>query len=67
MSKGVNKVILIGNLGQEPTISTTTNGVLIANISLAVSESRKDPNKKFIVSLSFFSLEFFILILQSLF
>ena len=36
MSKGVNKVILIGNLGQEPTISTTTNGVLIANISLAV-------------------------------
>lgn len=44
MSKGVNKVILIGNLGQEPTISTTTNGVLIANISLAVSESRKDPN-----------------------
>ena len=44
MSNGVNKVILIGYLGQEPKVSQTTSGILVANISIAVSESRKDPS-----------------------
>lgn len=44
MSKGVNKVILIGNLGQDPQVSQTQSGLLVANISIAVSESRRDAS-----------------------
>lgn len=43
-SKGVNKVILIGNLGQDPDVRYTTGGEAIATISLATSESWKDKN-----------------------
>ena len=42
MARGVNKVILIGNLGKEPEIRYTPNGVAIANLTLATSESWKD-------------------------
>ena len=38
----VNKVILVGNLGQDPEIRATQNGKEIANFSLATSESWKD-------------------------
>ena len=38
----VNKVILVGNVGQEPDIRATSNGKEIANIRLATSESWKD-------------------------
>ena len=41
MSRGVNKVILIGNLGQDPAVRYTPSGVAIANLSLATSESWK--------------------------
>ncbi len=41
---GVNKVILIGNLGSDPEVKYTTNGVPVANISLATSESWTDRN-----------------------
>ena len=41
-SRGVNKVILIGNLGQDPEVRYTPNGVAIANLRLATSESWKD-------------------------
>ncbi len=41
-SKGVNKVILIGNLGQKPEIRYTSNGNAITNISIATSEIWKD-------------------------
>ncbi len=44
MSKGVNKVILIGNLGQEPEVKYMPNGNAVANISVATSESWKDKN-----------------------
>lgn len=44
MSKGVNKVILIGNLGKDPEVRYATNGNAIANITLATSESWKDKN-----------------------
>lgn len=44
MSKGINKVILVGNLGQDPEIRYTQNSVAIANMSVATSESWKDKN-----------------------
>lgn len=44
MARGVNKVILIGNLGKDPEMRYTPNGVAIANLTLATSESWKDKN-----------------------
>lgn len=41
-SKGVNKVILIGNLGQEPEVRYMPNGSPVANITLATSEIWRD-------------------------
>jgi single-strand DNA-binding protein len=41
---GVNKVILIGNLGQDPEVRYTAGGDAVANISLATSETWKDRN-----------------------
>jgi len=40
----INKVILLGNVGQDPTIKTTQNNDKIATFSLATSESYKDKN-----------------------
>lgn len=42
MARGVNKVILIGNLGNEPEIRYTAGGAAVANISLATAESWRD-------------------------
>jgi single-strand DNA-binding protein len=42
MARGVNKVILIGNLGQEPEVRYMPNGNAVANITIATSESWKD-------------------------
>ena len=42
MSKGVNKVILVGNVGQDPETKFTASGTAIANLSVATSESWKD-------------------------
>ena len=44
MSRGINKVILIGNLGNEPEIRSTGAGALIATLSVATSESWRDRN-----------------------
>ena len=41
-SKGVNKVILVGNLGQDPEVRYMPNGNAVANLSIATSESWKD-------------------------
>ncbi len=41
---GVNKVILIGNLGKDPEVRHLENGTAVANFSLATSESYKDRN-----------------------
>lgn len=41
---GVNKVIIVGNLGNDPEIRYSNNGAAIANISVATSESWKDKN-----------------------
>ncbi|WP_395479723.1 single-stranded DNA-binding protein [Candidatus Curculioniphilus buchneri] len=40
--RGINKVILIGNLGQDPEIRYMPNGNAVANITLATSESWRD-------------------------
>ncbi|OGT07971.1 MAG: hypothetical protein A2X78_00215 [Gammaproteobacteria bacterium GWE2_37_16] len=42
MARGVNKVILIGNLGSDPEVRYTPNGNAVANISLATSEVWRD-------------------------
>lgn len=41
-SRGVNKVILIGNLGNDPEVKYTASGSAITNITVATSESWKD-------------------------
>jgi len=42
--KGVNKVIIIGNLGKDPEIRYSQNGVAVASMSIATTESWKDKN-----------------------
>ncbi|MHB8564818.1 MAG: single-stranded DNA-binding protein [Acidiferrobacteraceae bacterium] len=42
MSRGVNKVILVGHLGRDPEMRYAQNGSAIARVSLATSESWKD-------------------------
>lgn len=43
-SKGVNKVILVGNLGKDPEVRYTPNGKAAANLTIATSESWKDQS-----------------------
>lgn len=42
MARGINKVILIGNLGQDPETRFMPSGGAVTNVSLATSESWKD-------------------------
>lgn len=42
MSRGVNKVILVGNLGADPEVRYMPNGGAVANVRIATSESWKD-------------------------
>jgi len=42
MARGVNKVILVGNLGRDPEMKYTASGAAIANITVATSESWND-------------------------
>lgn len=44
MAGSVNKVILIGNLGQDPEIRSFPNGGKVANLRIATSEQWKDRN-----------------------
>ena len=41
---GINKVIIVGNLGNDPEIRTMPNGEQVANITVATSESWADKN-----------------------
>ena len=41
---GINKVILLGNLGADPELRTTAGGDAVATISIATSDSWKDKN-----------------------
>lgn len=42
MARGVNKVILIGNVGGDPEVRYLPNGNAVANVTLATSDSWKD-------------------------
>jgi single-strand DNA-binding protein len=42
MARGVNKVILIGNLGRDPEMRYTPTGLAVANLALATSDTWKD-------------------------
>jgi single-strand DNA-binding protein len=44
MAGSLNKVMLIGNLGNDPDIRTMQNGGKVCNLSIATSESWKDKN-----------------------
>jgi single-strand DNA-binding protein len=43
-SRGINKVILVGNLGRDPEVRYMPSGGAVTNITLATSESWKDKN-----------------------
>jgi single-strand DNA-binding protein len=42
MARSINKVILIGNVGKDPEIRSTPNGVMVANLTLATSDRFQD-------------------------
>ena len=42
MARGINKVILVGNLGNDPDVRYTAGGAAIANVSIATTEGWKD-------------------------
>jgi len=42
MARGVNKVILIGNLGQDPEVRFTPSGTAVANLNLATTDTWTD-------------------------
>jgi single-strand DNA-binding protein len=42
MAKGVNKVMLLGNVGKDPEIRTTPGGMTVATFSLATADRAKD-------------------------
>jgi single-strand DNA-binding protein len=44
MARGINKVILIGNLGKDPETRYMPSGGAVTNVTLATSESWKDKN-----------------------
>jgi len=44
MARGVNKVIIVGNLGADPEVRYTPSGSAVTNISIATSESWTDKN-----------------------
>jgi single-strand DNA-binding protein len=44
VARGLNKVLLIGNLGSDPNASYTPDGVAVSRFSLATGSTRKGPN-----------------------
>ncbi|MCI1124777.1 single-stranded DNA-binding protein [Stenotrophomonas maltophilia] len=44
MARGINKVILVGNLGNDPDVKYTQGGMAITRISLATTSVRKDKD-----------------------
>ena len=44
MARGINKVILIGNVGKDPETKYMPSGGAVTNITVATSESWKDKN-----------------------
>lgn len=48
MARGVNKVILVGNLGQDPELRYTGSGTAVCNMRLATNESYKDASGEWV-------------------
>lgn len=48
MARGINKVILVGNLGQDPELRYTGNGTAVCNLRLATNEAYKDQNNEWV-------------------
>ena len=48
MAKGVNKVILLGNVGKDPEIRATQGGMTIASFSLATADRQKDQSGQYV-------------------
>lgn len=46
MAKGINKAIIVGNMGQDPDIRHTDKGICVATISVATSQQWKDKDDK---------------------
>lgn len=44
MAKGVNKVILLGNVGKDPEMRATQGGTVVANLTLATADRQKDQS-----------------------
>lgn len=44
MSRSVNKVLLLGNVGKDPEIRSTQGGTMVANFSLATTDRQKDKD-----------------------
>jgi len=44
MSRGINKVILVGNLGNDPEVKYTQGGMAVARVSIATTSVRKDKD-----------------------
>ena len=61
---GINKVILLGNLGQDPEVRYTAGGVPIANVSIATSNSWKDKTLERLLNKQNGTELFFLIALQ---
>ncbi len=59
ISRGVNKVILIGNVGKDPDIKRLDNGTVIANFPLATSETYKNRDNEKVKSTEWHNIVFF--------
>lgn len=59
ISRGVNKVILIGNVGKDPEIKHLDNGMVIANFPLATSETYKNKNNEKVTSTEWHNIALF--------
>lgn len=46
MAKGINRVVLVGNLGNDPEIRYLPSGTAVAHISVATGEVKRDPTTK---------------------
>lgn len=47
MSRSLNKVMLIGNVGKDPDVNYTASGIPVAQFRLATTESRKDKEGQY--------------------
>lgn len=48
MARGINKVILVGNVGQDPELRYTGSGTAVCNMRLATNESYKDASGEWV-------------------